>query len=152
MFFSLAEPLITGPATRVMSLRDGTKKMSKSDASVQFAHQPDRRRRHHRAENPQGEDRSGTVAVGRKGPGEPARADNLVGIYAALSERSKADVLKGFGGGQFSSFKNALVELCVAKLAPIASEMKRWSPIPGHVDGYPDRRRRAVRRRSPQKP
>ena len=52
-------------------------------------------------------------------------ADNLVGIYAALSGRSKAEVLGEFGGGQFSSFKNALVELCVTKLSPIASEMKR---------------------------
>ena len=51
-------------------------------------------------------------------------ADNLVGIFAALSGRSKSDVLAEFGGGQFSNFKNALVELCVAKLSPIASEMK----------------------------
>jgi len=61
-------------------------------------------------------------------------ADNLVGIYAALSGRSKADVLGEFGGGQFSNFKNALVELCVAKLSPIASEMKRLVADPGHVD------------------
>jgi len=69
-----------------------------------------------------------------KGLENRPEADNLVGIYAALSERSKADVLKEFGGGQFSSFKNALVELCVAKLAPIASEMKRLVADPGHVD------------------
>jgi len=61
-------------------------------------------------------------------------ADNLVGIYAALSGRAKADVLREFGGGQFSNFKNALVELCVAKLSPIASEMKRLVADPGHVD------------------
>ncbi|HEY3032794.1 MAG TPA: tryptophan--tRNA ligase, partial [Bradyrhizobium sp.] len=61
-------------------------------------------------------------------------ADNLVGIYAALSGRTKSDVLGEFGGGQFSSFKNALVELCVAKLSPIASEMKRLVADPGHVD------------------
>jgi tryptophanyl-tRNA synthetase len=61
-------------------------------------------------------------------------ADNLVGIYAALAERSKASVLGEYGGGQFSSFKNALVELCVAKLSPIASEMKRLVADPGHVD------------------
>ena len=61
-------------------------------------------------------------------------ADNLVGIYAALSGRAKADVLSEFGGGQFSNFKNALVELCVAKLSPIASEMKRLVADPGHVD------------------
>jgi tryptophanyl-tRNA synthetase len=61
-------------------------------------------------------------------------ADNLVGIFAALSGRAKSDVLRDFGGGQFSNFKNALVELCVAKLSPIASEMKRLVADPGHVD------------------
>ncbi len=61
-------------------------------------------------------------------------ADNLVGIYAALAGRSKASVLTEFGGGQFSGFKNALAELCVTKLAPIASEMKRLVADPGHVD------------------
>src|SRR6202035_5677256 len=61
-------------------------------------------------------------------------ADNLVGIYAALSGHTKAEVLGEFGGGQFSSFKNLLVELCVAKLSPIASEMKRLVAAPGYVD------------------
>ena len=61
-------------------------------------------------------------------------ADNLVGIYAALAGQSKADVLRQFGGGQFSSFKSALVDLCVEKLSPIASEMKRLVADPGHVD------------------
>ena len=69
-FFPLPEPLIQGPATRVMSLRDGTKKMSKSDAVRLFAHQPDRRCRRHRAEDPQGQDRSGAAAE----RGEGARA------------------------------------------------------------------------------
>jgi tryptophanyl-tRNA synthetase len=61
-------------------------------------------------------------------------ADNLVGIYAALTASSKADVLKEFGSAQFSSFKNALVEVCVARLSPIAGEMKRLMADPGHVD------------------
>ena len=61
-FFPLPEPLITGEATRVMSLRDGAKKMSKSDAVRLFAHQSHRRRRRHRAENPQGQDRSRAAA------------------------------------------------------------------------------------------
>ena len=69
-----------------------------------------------------------------KGLESRPEADNLVGIYAALADVSKADVLKDFGSGQFSSFKNALVELCVAKLSPIASEMKRLVADPGHVD------------------
>ena len=62
-------------------------------------------------------------------------ADNLVGIYTALSGRTKSDVLREFGGGQFSSFKNALVDLCVTKLAPVAAEMKRLTADPGYVDG-----------------
>jgi tryptophanyl-tRNA synthetase len=61
-------------------------------------------------------------------------ADNLVGIYAALAGKSKAEVLRDFGGGQFSSFKNALVELCVAKLSPIAAEMRKLTADPGHID------------------
>jgi tryptophanyl-tRNA synthetase len=69
-----------------------------------------------------------------KGLESRPEADNLVGIYAALAGISRQDVLRDFGGGQFSSFKNALVELCVAKLAPIASEMKRLVADPGHVD------------------
>ena len=69
-----------------------------------------------------------------KGLENRPEADNLVGIYAALADRNKADVLSEFGGGQFSSFKNALVELCVTKLSPIASEMKRLVADPGHVD------------------
>ena len=62
------------------------------------------------------------------------RKSTMPAPEAALSGRSKAQVLSEFGGGQFSSFKNALVELCVAKLAPIASEMKRLVADPGHVD------------------
>jgi tryptophanyl-tRNA synthetase len=61
-------------------------------------------------------------------------ADNLVGIYAALSGRAKADVLSEFGGGQFSGFKNALVDLCVSKLAPMAGEMKRLTADPGYIE------------------
>jgi len=61
-------------------------------------------------------------------------ADNLVGIYAALSGRTKADLLGEFGGAQFSAFKNSLVELCVTKLSPIATEMKRLMADPGTID------------------
>jgi len=61
-------------------------------------------------------------------------ADNLVGIYAALADTGKADVLKQFGGAQFSTFKNALVELLVAKLAPINAEMRRLADNPAYID------------------
>jgi tryptophanyl-tRNA synthetase len=134
MFFPLPEPLITGPATRVMSLRDGTKKMSKSDSSdnsrINLTDDADTIAQKVRKAKTDPE----PLPPEEKGLEARPEADNLVGIYAALSDHTKADVLREFGGGQFSSFKSALVELCVAKLSPIASEMKRLVADPGHVD------------------
>src|SRR5690242_18689541 len=134
LFFPQPEPLITGPATRVMSLRDGTKKMSKSDASdnsrINLTDDADTIAQKIRKAKTDPE----PLPTEEKGLETRPEADNLVGIYAALADKSKADVLREFGGGQFSGFKNALVELCVAKLAPIASEMKRLVADPGHVD------------------
>src|SRR5881227_3094376 len=133
-FFPLPEPVITGPATRVMSLRDGTKKMSKSDPSdysrINLTDDADAIAQKIRKAKTDPE----PLPSEEKGLETRAEADNLVGIYAALSNRPKADVLREFGGGQFSGFKNALVELCVTKLSPIASEMKRLVADPGHVD------------------
>src|SRR6202790_66853 len=133
-FFPQPEPLITGPATRVMSLRDGTKKMSKSDSSdnsrINLTDDADTIAQKIRKAKTDPE----PLPSEEKGLEGRPEADNLVGIYAALSGRSKAEVLSEFGGGQFSNFKNALVELCVAKLSPIASEMKRLVADPGHVD------------------
>ncbi len=134
VFFPLPEPLIQGPATRVMSLRDGTKKMSKSDASDQsrinltddadtIAHKI-RRAKTDPAVLP-GEE---------KGLDHRPEADNLVGIYAALSGTGKMDVLKEFAGAQFSAFKSALVDLAVAKLSPINTEMKRIMADVAYID------------------
>ena len=133
-FFPQPEPLIQGPATRVMSLRDGAKKMSKSDPSDQsrinltddadaIAHKI-RRAKTDPDPLPQDE----------KGLAPRPEADNLVGIYAALAERSKADVLKELGGAQFSTFKSSLVDLAVAKLGPINAEMKRLVADPVYID------------------
>ena len=61
-------------------------------------------------------------------------ADNLVGIYAALKGVSKADVLREFGGSQFSTFKTALVDLSVAQLGPIGSEMKKLVQDPAYIE------------------
>jgi tryptophanyl-tRNA synthetase len=134
LYFPLPEPLITGPATRVMSLRDGTKKMSKSDASdysrINLTDDADTIAQKIRKAKTDPE----PLPTEEKGLETRPEADNLVGIYAALADRSKSEVLRDFGGGQFSSFKNALVELCVTKLAPIATEMKRLAADPGHVD------------------
>ncbi|MBB4373940.1 tryptophanyl-tRNA synthetase [Bradyrhizobium sp. cir1] len=134
LFFPLPEPLITGPATRVMSLRDGTKKMSKSEASdnsrINLTDDADTIAQKIRKAKTDPE----PLPTEEKGLEARPEADNLVGIFAALSGRSKADVLRDFGGGQFSGFKNALAELCVIKLAPIAGEMKRLVADPGHID------------------
>jgi len=133
-FFPLPEPLIQGPATRVMSLRDGSKKMSKSDPSeyslIAITDDADAVAQKIRKAKTDPE----PLPSEEKGLETRPEADNLVGIFAALSGRSKSAVLGEFGGGQFSNFKNALVELCVAKLAPIASEMKRLVADPGHID------------------
>ncbi|MGC2086074.1 MAG: tryptophan--tRNA ligase, partial [Bradyrhizobium sp.] len=134
LFFPQPEPLITGPATRVMSLRDGTKKMSKSDASdysrINLTDDADTIAQKVRKAKTDPE----PLPSEEKGLEARPEADNLVGIYAALSNRSKAEVLREFGGGQFSGFKNALVELCVTKLAPIADQMKRLTADPGYID------------------
>ncbi len=133
-FFPLPEPLISGPATRVMSLRDGTAKMSKSDPSdmsrINLTDDADTIAQKIRKAKTDPE----PLPTEEKGLETRPEADNLVGIYAALSGKSKADVLRDFGGGQFSSFKNALVELCVSKLSPIAGEMRRLTADPAHID------------------
>ncbi|MGY4367008.1 tryptophanyl-tRNA synthetase [Bradyrhizobium sp. LB1.3] len=141
LFFPLPEPLITGPATRVMSLRDGTKKMSKSDASdnsrINLTDDADTIAQKVRKAKTDPE----PLPTEEKGLEARPEADNLVGIFAALSGRSKAEVLRDFGGGQFSSFKNALVDLCVTKLAPNRrrDEAPRRRPRPYRCD--PERRR-----------
>src|SRR6204780_3619849 len=133
-FFPLPEPVITGEATRVMSLRDGSKKMSKSDASDQSRINLT--------------DDSDAIAVKikraktdpeplpseDKGLAARPEADNLVGIYAALAGTTRAGVLKDFGGAQFSTFKASLTELAVTKLSPIAGEMKRLLRDPAAID------------------
>ena len=133
-FFPLTEPIIQGPGMRIMSLRDGTKKMSKSDASdnsrINLTDDADtiaqKIRRAKTDPEPLPSEEAGL---------EPRpEADNLVGIFAALADKTKAEVLKEFGGGQFSTFKTALADLAVAKLAPIAAEMKRLTADPSHID------------------
>jgi len=133
-FFPVTEPLIAGPATRVMSLRDGTKKMSKSDPSdysrINLTDDADAIAQKIRKAKTDPEPLPSELA----GLKSRAEADNLVGIYAALSGRSKEDVLAEFGGSQFSVFKPALADLAVEKLSPIATEMRRLLADPGHID------------------
>src|SRR3954452_16034993 len=134
VFFPLTEPLIQGPATRVMSLRDGTKKMSKSDASdysrINLTDDADTIAQKIRKAKTDPEPLPSEEAGLEPRP----EADNLVGIYAALADKPKAEVLSEFGGGQFSTFKQALVDLAVARLGPVGAEMKRLVQDPAYID------------------
>jgi tryptophanyl-tRNA synthetase len=134
-FFPLTEPVIQGPATRVMSLRDGTKKMSKSDASdnsrINLTDDADTIAQKIRRAKTDPD----ALPSEEEGLQTRPEADNLVGIYAALVDKPKADVLKEFGGAQFSTFKTALADVSVAKLSPIAAEMKRLTRDPAYIDG-----------------
>ncbi len=133
-YFPITEPLISGPATRVMSLRDGSKKMSKSDPSdysrINLTDDGDliaqKIRKARTDPEPLPSEKAGLE-------GRP-EADNLVGIYAALAGRTVEDVLGEFGGGQFSTFKGSLAELAIEKLAPINAEMRRLVADPGYID------------------
>jgi len=133
-FFPLPEPLIQGPATRVMSLRDGSKKMSKSEPSdysrINLTDDADAIAQKIRKAKTDPE----PLPSEEKGLEPRPEADNLVGIYAALNGTSKSDVLREFGGGQFSTFKSALADLSVAKLGPIGAEMKKLMQDPMYID------------------
>jgi len=133
-FFPLPEPLIMGPATRVMSLRDGTKKMSKSDPSamsrITLTDTPDDIAKKIRKAKTDPEPLPSEV----EGLKDRPEADNLVGIYASLAGISKEEVLKEHGGAAFSAFKPALAELANEKLSPITTEMARLMDDPAHID------------------
>lgn len=133
-FFPVTEPVIGGPAARVMSLRDGSKKMSKSDPS-------DLSRIN------MGDDADTIAQKFRKAKTDPdalpseidglegrPEARNLVGIYAALGDESVESVLAEVGGKQFSEFKPMLVERAVEKLGPITSEMNRLMQDTAEID------------------
>ncbi|MBV0913965.1 tryptophan--tRNA ligase [Anianabacter salinae] len=133
-FFPLTEPVIEGAATRVMSLRDGSKKMSKSDPSDM-------------ARINMTDDAEAIASKIRKArtdpealPSEAAglndrpEARNLVNIYAALADRTVDAVLAEVGGKQFSEFKPMLADLAVDKLSPISTEMARLMQDPAEID------------------
>jgi len=133
-FFPLPEPVITGPGTRVMSLRDGAKKMSKTDESdnsrINLTDDADtiaqKIRRAKTDPNPLPSDEKGFA-------GRP-EAENLINIYAGLADESVAAIVARFAGQQFSAFKNELADLAVAKLKPIADEMRRLMADPAEID------------------
>jgi tryptophanyl-tRNA synthetase len=133
-FFPLPEPVITGPATRVMSLRDGKKKMSKSEPSdmsrINMTDDADTIAKKIQKAKTDPEPLPSEEAGLEHRP----EADNLVGIYAALSNTGKAAVLREFGNAQFSTFKKSLAELAVSRIAPVNAEMNRLLADPAEID------------------
>ena len=144
-FFPITEPVIGGPAARVMSLRDGSKKMSKSDPSdlsrINMADDADTIAQKIRKAKTDPE----ALPSEEAGLEGRAEARNLVAIYAALADESVEKVLTEVGGKQFSEFKPMLVERAVEKLSPISAEMRRLlddkSEIDRVLEGGADRAR-----------
>ena len=133
-FFPLPEPVIEGAATRVMSLRDGSKKMSKSDPSdqsrINLTDGADAIAQKIRRARTDPEPLPETV----EGLAERPEARNLVNIYAALSGRTGAEVVAEFAGRNFSEFKPALADLAVAQLAPISARMSELMADTAEID------------------
>ena len=133
-FFPITEPLILGAATRVMSLRDGKAKMSKSDASdnarINVTDDADTIARKIRKAKTDPE----PLPESMEGLADRPEADNLMGIYAALSDTTKDAVVAEFAGQQFSTFKQRLADVAVARMGPIGAEMQRLMAAPDHVD------------------
>ena len=133
-FFPITEPVIEGAATRVMSLRDGTKKMSKSDPSdmsrLNMTDNTDalakKIKKAKTDADPLPDNLEGLT-------GRP-EARNLVNIYAALNDTTPQQVIDEFAGQQFGNFKPKLADLVVAKLSPISSEMSRLMNEPSEID------------------
>ena len=133
-FFPLPEPQIFGTATRVMSLRDGASKMSKSDTSdysrINMTDDSDAIALKIRRAKTDPEPLPATIAALEKRP----EADNLIGIYAALADKTREAALAQFAGQNFSAFKEALTEVSVSTLGRIGDEMRRLMADPGHID------------------
>ncbi|MGH6969611.1 MAG: tryptophan--tRNA ligase, partial [Stellaceae bacterium] len=134
-FFPLPEPQIFGASTRVMSLRDGTKKMSKSDSS-------DYSRLN------MTDDDNAIMSKIKKAKTDPAplpttmeeadkrpEASNLLGIYASLADIPPEKAVEKFAGASFSNFKHELTAKAFEVLVPIGKEMKRLIADPGYIDG-----------------
>jgi len=134
-FFPLPEPMIFGAATRVMSLRDGSKKMSKSDTSDY-------------SRINMTDDAEAIALKIRKAKTDPLplpetvkdaearpEADNLLGIYAALADMGREQAIQHWAGKNFSEFKTALAELSAEVLGKINGEMRRLMADPGYIDG-----------------
>ncbi len=133
-FFPLPEPVIFGAAARVMSLRDGTKKMSKSDTSdysrINMTDDADTVRQKIRKAKTDPHPMPSTVAEAATRP----EAENLLSIYAALADKSLEATVQEFAGSPFSRFKETLSDLAVSVLGRIGGEMRRLMADPEHID------------------
>jgi tryptophanyl-tRNA synthetase len=133
-YFPMIEPLIEGPAPRVMSLRDGTKKMSKSDPSdmsrINMTDDADTIASKIRKARTDAEVLPETF----EGLADRPEARNLVNIYAAMAGVDVAAVLAEFAGQGFGAFKPRLADLAVAKIAPISTEMARLMQDQAEID------------------
>jgi len=133
-FFPLIEPVIEGPGARVMSLRDGSVKMSKSDPSdnarINLLDDKDTIVQKVRKARTDAE----LLPEAVEGLAGRAEADNLVGLYAALAGTSKAAVLGEFAGQGFGAFKPKLADLMAEVVAPIGDEMRRLMNDPAEID------------------
>ncbi|MDP1731798.1 MAG: tryptophan--tRNA ligase [Devosia sp.] len=134
-YFPLTEPMIAGAATRVRSLRDGTRKMSKSDAAsdmetIYLLDDADAIANKIKRAKTDPEPLPEDVKDLENRP----EADNLISIYAALADKTKQEVIAEFGGKGFGVFKPALAELSVSVLSPIATEMRRLVGDKGELD------------------
>jgi tryptophanyl-tRNA synthetase len=133
--FPLPEPMIFGAATRVMSLRDGTKKMSKSDTSdysrINMTDDAETIALKIRKAKTDPEPLPATATDAEARP----EADNLLGIYAALADMSREDAIRQHAGRNFSDFKRDLAELSSEVLGKIGGEMRRLVADPGYIDG-----------------
>lgn len=133
-FFPLPEPLIQGPGARIMSLREGSKKMSKSDPSdmtrINMTDDADAILQKIKKATTD----SAPVPESKEGLAGRAEVENLVGIFAAVTDRSVEDILTEYGGKGFGVFKPALAEALSSKLAPIAAEMRRLNADQGALD------------------
>ncbi len=134
-YFPITEPIIEGPATRVMSLRDGARKMSKSEPSdmsrINLTDSADDIAKKIRKAKTDPEPLPDTLEALKERP----EAENLVGIYAALADKVPQEIISEFAGQQFGTFKPALADLAVEKLSPINAEMRKLLDDKTHLDG-----------------
>ncbi|WP_340116448.1 tryptophan--tRNA ligase [Pelagibius sp. 7325] len=143
-YFPIVEPLIQGTATRVMSLRDGSKKMSSSDPSdaarINMTDDADTVAKKIRRATSDSDLLPDSSAIGADGQFTAAfrearpEAANLLTIYAALTDRGLTDVVDGFAGKGFADFKKELTDVAVASLGQMGEEMKRMVEDSQYVD------------------